>query len=212
MFDMNRPKKIANNDCDFAIDSGDYSQISGTPCLFLTPDGVQVPPFTLPYTSAVHLGAQHGGYSRHLASYTELTFGAYGFTQIVIAYREANGVPLINSGGQYWLDPNDHFQNFLPPPPSLSSGITVQQFDHPSQPLIPPETSVNDNFMDFFQFIPQSPGSIPVTLGTVSWTWGFQAQTNNASWTVTPGNLSTGDYQDSDVFPLWTGVLPNQNL
>ena len=126
-------------------------------------------------------------------------------------YRETNGVPIINTGGTYWLDPNDSFANkYSKTNPQADGSWLIQQTDHPGSGLMMSETSVNDQFKDYFQYLPPGNDSITVTLGSVEWSWGFIAQYTNNSWTVTPSNLSSGSYQDDDTFPEWTGIVPGQ--
>jgi hypothetical protein len=208
-FTVVKPALVGHDECE-NLNHPNYSPW-GNPCLYLDSD---TDDFIGPHTNwnnVVILGGQHGGYSRHWASYTTKYGGVFRFTQTCQGLRKTNGVPMVNTGNDYWLDPQDNFYNkyFVIPNPDTNGVYFVQQWDQPSQPLIQTSTSVDDHFKDFFQYQPAG-DSIAITIGSVKWSWGFNAQYGNNSWTVTPGNLSSGTYQADDAFPEWTDNLPGQ--
>jgi hypothetical protein len=153
------------------------------------------------------------------ARYIALPQDVFGETQIVRGYRETNGVVLFNTGNEYWIDPLDNFNNKYSPEPPLTNpdefgGYVVQQIDTGVSQYLGPtgwtSAKVSDSFQTYFQYCSSAPDSIKVTLGIVTWSWGFDGQFSNEAWNLIPNNMSIPSYQDSDLFPVWTGEVPNQ--
>jgi len=211
--DINIPTLVGNKDCkDLNYPNSGWDD----PCLYLTHDGGSDSDSILSpinWTTGVYLGGQYGGYSRHWASYrSSLNGDQFGYTQIGTSFREVDGVPGVNNtGNENWLDPNDQFNNkYVGTNPDVNGTYYVQQTDRPANPIGSRQSQVNDTFKDYFQYLPPGNDSISITLGSVEWSWGYNAQYSNSAWNVTPSNLSSGQYQADETFPLWTGSFSGQ--
>jgi hypothetical protein len=207
---MKKPELLDKNMCD---DKNVYPLAFPTPCLYVSN-----------YSGKVQLGkmrsipggaiADDGGYARFWASYRSRLGDQFGYTQISRGFRSVDGVPVIDTGTEWWKDGVIFRNKFLAGFIADTNGVgVVQQRDSPKQPLAQAAASADasDGFRCYIQFRPQpTETSITVTLGRVDWSWGFSAQSTNGQWNITPANLSTPVWNEDSSIPLWDGIIPDQ--
>lgn len=100
------------------------------------------------------------------------------------------------------------------PYPSNGGGSTISTDDSPSIGLYSNDTEATVSFGAIMYFMWQSntPNSIPVPLGSVSWQWTGDAVNNGSLWALNPNSNNTGSsngFVASNAYPEWSTHVTN---
>jgi hypothetical protein len=113
-----------------------------------------------------------------------------------------------STGGPPWLDTSFVFNGIFPY--NFGYSLCMDLFgDAPTLKDIPcTEINFNQNNKVYMLFQPTTPGSIPVTLQTTTWSVTAGAKPLNGIWTLTSGSGVTAPQFNpgDDTFPTWTQV------
>jgi hypothetical protein len=134
--------------------------------------------------------------------------GAANWTQLINRKISNNACPLKYVGqdtdGRYDLDASPYNATDSPITTHANANIPpygiIPFYDSPAVAVCSGGVTIKDDFQTYLQFTPVGSGSIPVTLGIVTWGWGGTqyGTTLSAPSTIQP------HYDDSDEFPYWT--------
>jgi len=196
---MNKPTVVSADMC------ADYTRQSPLPqphpCLFLfqpSPDFVRLGEYEV------------GGYARCYTAVAARPGDRVQFTQLVQTTVVIDGVTNLTTGTSFWLD-GPIGRNCAAATTVATNGLGIIAFkDRPGRSLLGQSTTRSDAFRVFFQYKPNSPNSIPVTLGRVDWGWGFEAIKPDDTWGVIPVGLAAPVWLDDHSFPKWDNVMEGQ--
>lgn len=169
-------------------------------------------------TPLLQLGEPYGSDVRNDMEYTVTILSEFSgradVIQLINASR-ANGLTSDTTYGQYWLDTCRYYlaRDNDSPQVSVKAGMPAEILfsDGPAFPCRTGPggntTSVVDYFTDYLIFKPSSDNSIPVTLGTNTWSWSASTTLMDGQWSTPTGYVPPPrPFEESDEFPVWTRV------